>query len=142
MGNYTKFKYFNNNSIFCCKRIRGKDYIGYAYCNPEDEYSQRLGERLAANRASIEYLCAQRDSLIEQRKSLRHLRSIFERSSKANSESYEFKMVMRQLKKIEEDIEDLRYVIKEAKEVDKRYVETRIRILEKSKTNSNDGGSV
>lgn len=139
----TTFKHFEESGLTICKMsIKGKLYIGTSQCHPEDEYSQRVGERLARNRASIKYLCDQRDAMVCQLKALKCLLSIYNQSIKTDKDSYEYKMLLRQMNVLSEDIEGLRFVIKEAKEVDKEYVKGYARITKRKKTNPDNSDGI
>lgn len=139
----TTFKHFEESGLTICKMpIKGRLYIGTSQCHPEDEYSQRVGERLAHDRASIEYLCGQRDAMVCQLKALKHLLSIYNQSIKTDKNSYEYKMLLRQINVLSEDIEGLRFVIKEAKEVDKEYVKGYARIAKRKKADSNNSSGI
>lgn len=139
----TTFKHFEKTGLTICKMpIKGKLYIGTSQCHPEDKYSERVGNRLAHDRASIEYLCDQRDAMVCQLKVLKHLLSIYDQSVKTNKNSYEYKMLVRQINILSEDIEGLRFVIREAKEVDKEYVKGYARIVKRKEADSDNGDSI
>ena len=137
------FKHYEASGLTICRMpIKGKLYIGTARCHPEDEYSERVGKRLAYDRASIKYLCEQRDIMVCELKGLKHLLSIYDQSSKTNKEGYEYKMLLQQINVLSEEIEGLRFVIKEAKEVDKGYVAGYARITKRKKADSNNSSGV
>ncbi len=138
----TTIKCYEDGLTVCVQKIKGKSYIGNAQCHPNDEYSERVGRRLAQDRASIEYLCEKRDELVCQLKSLKHLLSIYDQSTKVDKNSYEYKMLLRQIDVYSDSIDELRFVIKEAKEVDKEYVKGYARIVKRKKADSNNCGGI
>lgn len=138
-----KFRHYDEAGLTTCKlSIHGKIYNGISCCHPDDTYSQFVGERLAYNRAAVEYLCEQRDKMVSQQKILKHLLSIYNQSSKVDKNGYEYKMLLRQIQSIENEIIDLRYAIKCTKMEDKSYVENRARLLKRKKAPSDNSGSV
>lgn len=139
----TKFKVINHNTL-CALTISGKRYYGLAECHPDDIplFSQRVGERLAYNRASIDYLREERDKINEQIKSLKNLLSIYNQSQKTNKESYEYKMLQRQINIYIKDSKELSRAIKEIKEEDTKYVRERAQLLKQTKTVNDNSGCV
>ena len=135
----TTFEYPESSGIVICKlTIDNRTYIGSARCHPNDTYSKRVGERLSYDRASMKYLREKRNELRMQLKSLRHLLSIYNQSSQVKKENYEYKMLSRQIAALENDIDEMKYVIDEIKEVDKQYVKDYARIIRREKANSNN----
>lgn len=122
-----KFRIIDNYDTLCTLTIDGKNYYGFTGCHPDDIplFSKRVGERLAYNRASIDYLRIERYKINEQIKSLKHLLSIYNQSQKTNKEGYEYKMLQKQINGYTKDIEELSRVIKEIKEEDIKYVRER-----------------
>ena len=111
----TEFRIIDNYNTFCTLTIGDKKYCGHAECHADDIpiFSQRLGERLAYDRASIDYLRDERDKINEQIKSLKHLLSIYNQSQKTNKESYEYKMLQKQINTYIRDSKELSRAIKE-----------------------------
>lgn len=135
----TTFEYQESSGIVICKLIiDNKTYVGSARCHPNDTYSKRVGERLSYDRASMKYLREKRNELKMQLQSLRHLLSIYNQSSQVKKENYEYKMLSRQIAALENDIDEMKYVINEIKEVDKQYVKNYARIIRREKANSNN----
>ena len=136
----TEFRIIDNYNTFCTLTIGDKKYCGHAECHADDIpiFSQRLGERLAYDRASIDYLRDERDKINEQIKSLKHLLSIYNQSQKTNKESYEYKMLQKQINTYIRDSKELSRAIKEIKEEDIKYVRERAQLLKRTKaTNDN-----
>lgn len=131
----TKFRIIDNYNTFCTLTIGDKKYCGHAECHADDVpiFSQRLGERLAYDRASIDYLRDERDKINEQIKSLKHLLSIYNQSQKTNKESYEYKMLQKQINTYIRDSKELSRAIKEIKEEDIKYVTERAQLLKRTK---------
>lgn len=135
----TTFEYQESSGIVICKLIiDNKTYVGSARCHPDDTYSKRVGERLSYDRASMKYLREKRNELKMQLQSLRHLLSIYNQSSQVKKENYEYKMLSQQIAALENDIDEMKYVINEIKEVDKQYVKDYARIIRREKANSNN----
>lgn len=128
-------------SVYCRLKVNGKEYGGWADCHPNDFFSQRVGERISYNRASVDYLKDERHNICEQIKSLKHLLSIYDQSAKTNKNSYEYRMLQKQINAYTKDLNDLRQAIKDIKEMDIEYVKERTRILEREKTLSNNKSS-
>ena len=131
----TEFRIIDNYNTFCTLTIGNKKYCGHAECHADDVpiFSQRLGERLAYDRASIDYLRDERDKINEQIKSLKHLLSIYNQSQKTNKESYEYKMLQKQINTYIRDSKELSRAIKEIKEEDIKYVTERAQLLKRTK---------
>ena len=131
----TEFRIIDNYNTFCRLTIGNKKYCGHAECHADDVpiFSQRLGERLAYDRASIDYLRDERDKINEQIKSLKHLLSIYNQSQKTNKESYEYKMLQKQINTYIRDSKELSRAIKEIKEEDIKYVTERAQLLKRTK---------
>ena len=130
-----EFRIIDNYNTFCTLTIGDKKYCGHAECHADDIpiFSQRLGERLAYDRASIDYLRDERDKINEQIKSLKHLLSIYNQSQKTNKESYEYKMLQKQINTYIRDSKELSRAIKEIKEEDIKYVTERAQLLKRTK---------
>ena len=131
----TEFRIIDNYNTFWTLTIGDKKYCGHAECHADDVpiFSQRLGERLAYDRASIDYLRDERDKINEQIKSLKHLLSIYNQSQKTNKESYEYKMLQKQINTYIRDSKELSRAIKEIKEEDIKYVTERAQLLKRTK---------
>lgn len=131
----TEFRIIDNYNTFCTLTIGDKKYCGHAECHADDVpiFSQRLGERLAYDRASIDYLRDERNKINEQIKSLKHLLSIYNQSQKTNKESYEYKMLQKQINTYIRDSKELSRAIKEIKEEDIKYVTERAQLLKRTK---------
>ena len=130
-----KFRIVDDYNTFCTLTIGNKKYCGHAECHADDIpiFSQRLGEKLAYDRASMDYLRDERNKINEQIKSLKHLLSIYNQSQKTNKESYEYKMLQKQINTYIRDSKELSKVIKEIKEEDIKYVTERAQLLKRTK---------
>ena len=131
----TEFRIIDNYNTFCTLTIGDKKYCGHAECHADDIpiFSKGLRDRLAYDRASIDYLRDERDKINEQIKSLKHLLSIYNQSQKTNKESYEYKMLQKQINTYIRDSKELSRAIKEIKEEDIKYVTERAQLLKRTK---------
>lgn len=130
-----KFRIVDDYNTLCTLTIGDKKYCGHAECHTDDIpiFSQRLGEKLAYDRASMDYLRDERNKINEQIKSLKHLLSIYNQSQKTNKESYEYKMLQKQINTYIRDSKELSKIIKEIKEEDIKYVTERAQLLKRTK---------
>ena len=102
-------------SIFTIN-YKNKQFIGSAQCCEEDiEYkSEIFGEALAQNRATRQYFAFIRDDeIIPELKSLNQLYYSMKHSTQFNPQSYEAKMLFRQIKQREEDLKILKFSIQD-----------------------------
>lgn len=126
-----RYSYPNDYTVECTFRIGDKDFYGVAKCHPEDVYSKRVGERVACDRAQIAAMCDERDNTVTQLRILKHLKSIYDQTDKADSAGYEYQMLVRQIRKLEEDLAVYRYIIKGLKENSKEYVKGYAKLLKR-----------
>ena len=102
-------------SIFIIN-YKDKQFIGSAQCCEEDiEYkSEIFGEALAQNRATRQYFAFIRDyEIIPELKSLNQLYYSMKHSTQFNPQSYEAKMLFRQIKQRKEDLKILKFSIQD-----------------------------
>lgn len=114
----TKFKHFENlHKIVCKRRVKDKIYTGVATCHPEDYdfESNLVGEHYAYVRSLIDEMCHDRDEYLAQLKILRHIYDIYEQNPAINYDSHECYILRRQIRILEEDIAEIRVLIKETK---------------------------
>lgn len=118
MDKHTKFSYSPDGHITVCeRRIHNQVFRGVAKCHPADwDFESKLvGEHYAYMRSMIQEIAARRDAKREELKALKHLYNILEQNPKVSRESVECYTIRRQIKVIEEEIEDLRELIKMTK---------------------------
>lgn len=122
----------NNNIINYTIKYKNKEFIGTAKCSPEDEdyYSPIIGEMIAQSRALIKYLCYVRDNEIKPGyQALKQLYYSMSHSKQFNPKSYEAKMLFRQLRIKEEELEGIKIQIKR----EQSRIKTLINSLERTK---------
>lgn len=115
---HTKFTYSPDGHITICeRRIHNQVFRGVAKCHPSDwDFESKLvGEHYAYMRSMIQEIASRRDAKREELKALKHLYNILEQNPKVSRESVECYTIRRQIKVIEEEIEDLRELIKMTK---------------------------
>lgn len=100
------------------------DIVGLADCHPEDNdfENSNTGLSIASKRAFIKWLCFNREEIRSQYNYLKHLVSCMEQSPKYNSESYENKFIAKQLKKLEDELYDIRLTIEEERKDLRDYI--------------------
>ena len=111
MDKHTKFSYSPDGHITVCeRRIHNQVFRGVAKCHPADwDFESKLvGEHYAYMRSMIQEIASRRDAKKEELKALKHLYNILEQNPKVSRESIECYTIRRQIKVIEEEIEDLR----------------------------------
>lgn len=118
MDKHTKFSYSPDGHITVCeRRIHNQVFRGVSKCHPADwDFESKLvGEHYAYMRSMIQEIASRRDAKKEELKALKHLYNILEQNPKVSRESIECYTIRRQIKVIEEEIEDLRELIKMTK---------------------------
>jgi hypothetical protein len=127
------YKHTENGTTICTLRDKSNNVVyGYAYCHPEDEYSERIGDYVATIRAEIKYYkLISKIELEPQIKTLRHLLSCFKNTGSKiyNPECPEVKLIERQLHMAIEDRESIRELTKELKKALNEYLENREKLI-------------
>ena len=114
-----KFTYIpTTHSTVCQRKIHNKIYMGIAKCHPNDyDFESKLvGEHYAYVRSVIDELRAKREEIRHQLKALRHLYDIFEQNPFIRETSTECFLTKRQIEVLEEDLDDMRMLIKATQE--------------------------
>lgn len=114
-------------------------YVGNASCHPDDidMSNAKTGHTIALYRAEIKAFRGRRDTLKTELKILKHLYSTMKDSKQFNPKGYETRMLRRQIKRHETDIEMTTTLItntqKELKQylLDKEQFYTKVRHLRK-----------
>lgn len=138
MKNEPIFNWDEEAGISSCIVSDGeKVYTGFAQCHPDDEdmKGQKTGCEIAFRRARINALRGYRDELRIQLKALNQLYYSMNRSTKFNEKSYENKMLQRQIRQINFDLDTVKDMIATEqknlcsyiKEKDEFYKKTRMR---------------
>lgn len=112
---HTQFIYNDTDHSYTCVRtIRNKKFIGHTRCHPGDyDFESKLvGEHYAYMRALIKELADRRDTKRLELKALRHLYNILEQNKNVCLESEEMYTIRRQIKLAEDEIRDIRELIK------------------------------
>ena len=129
------------NYSYCDLTYNNLTFTGIARCHPDDVdmISERTGYCIAEIRANIQKLRWVRDyEIIPMIKSYKHLRHCISRAPKHNPDSYEFYAIEQKIKKLEEDLIDLRAAIKEERDYLSDYIrkkETVYQRIRKAKNN-------
>ena len=130
------------NTSYCDLTYNNLTFTGIAQCHPDDEdmMSERTGYFIAETRANIQKLRWCRDyEIMPMLKHYRHFYDCLSHSSKFNSDSYETKMIIKELKKLEYELKTIRADIQSEREYLKEYIAMKEkmakRIREKDKNN-------
>lgn len=119
----------DTGTAFCMFKdnVTGKEYTGMAVCHPDDRdmCSKKTGQEIALMRAAIEVYRGLRDQYIIEEKALKQLYYSINKSKKFNPDSYETKMLWRQINHKSEGIEYAREMIKEHQKELKLYLDSK-----------------
>lgn len=123
------YKHTENGTTICTLRDKSNNVVyGYAYCHPEDTYSERVGEYVATIRAEIKYYkLIRKIELLPQIKTLRHLLTcINDTGSKVyNPDAPEVTLIRRQYNMAVEDYASIGELIIELEKALNEYLNTR-----------------
>ena len=109
----------------CYLTYKGMIFYGEAKCHPDDYdmCSERTGYFIAETRANIQKLRWCRDNeVIPMVKYLRHLHDCVSHSSHYNPDNYESKVIQKELKKWEYNLQEIRLAIKEERDYLRNYI--------------------
>lgn len=109
----------------CTITVKGKEFIGVAYCHPDDEdmKSQKTGQFIAEMRATVAYLTHVRDNELKpQLSALNQLYSNMKFSKKFNPNSYENYMLQRQIQLITSELTTIKQNLVLLKQGIKEYI--------------------
>jgi hypothetical protein len=115
-------------------RYKGFDFQGTAVCHDEDldMESERVGLSIAESRATVKVLKFIRDNEIKpQLKILEHLYSNMKTSKFYNSNSYEAKMVRKQLGNIKKELTTINNTIADEKKFLKDYIDGKEKLYQR-----------
>ena len=123
----------------------GRGYVGMAMCHPEDEdmMSEKTGYKIALRRMEIEALRAyKRDELEQGLKALKQLYYSMKHSGQFNKKSYEAKMLYRQIKIYQAEINELQLQINSLKDNVKEYIDFKDSLYRKFRAKKTAKGEV
>jgi hypothetical protein len=105
----------------------GRIFKGTATCHPDDfDFGNRLvGERIASGRVYIEVLKAAKHDAEVSLAALKQVYYSINQSQRFNPKSYETLMLLRQIRLAEEEVQEIKEMIKEEKQAIKDYVATK-----------------
>lgn len=109
----------------------GNKFVGKAYCNSKDSdmASERTGLYIAELRANLKLLRFLRDIIIPNRlQSLYQFYYSINHSKQFNPKSYEAKMLHRQIKLNEKDLEEIKDTIVIIKSTLKEYIDAKDKV--------------
>lgn len=128
MKNEPIFSWDEEKGIASCILSDGKNiYTGFAQCHPEDEdmKGEKTGCEIAYRRAKINVLKSYRDELKLKLSSLNQLYYSMNRSKHFNPKSYENKMLQRQIRMINLDIDTTKEMLASEEQSLKAYLLTK-----------------
>ena len=136
------YKFEQYDSTYLCYIDRdGVKFFGEAYCHPEDEdmKSERTGYFIAETRANISMLRYIRDhEVIPMLKYYKHFYDCVSHSSKFNKDSYEAKMLLKELRKWEKELSDVREEIKHNRDYLREYIDQKEKLYQKIRKGNNN----
>ena len=109
----------------CYLTYKGMIFYGEAKCHPDDYdmCSERTGYFIAETRANLQKLRWCRDyEVMPMVKHYRHFYDCLSHSSKFNKDSYEAHMILKELKKWEYELQEIRLIIKEERDYLRNYI--------------------
>lgn len=114
-----------------------KTYYGTALCHPDDKdmMSERTGQEIAFRRAEIQALRGFRDEIKLELKSLKQLYYSINRSKYYNAKSYEARMLNRQIKTKESDLQTVKEYIKQKDKELRDYIAAKDKFYKKIRHN-------
>lgn len=130
---------YNDGVATCVIFYKGHSFIGEARCHPDDEdmESERVGLTIAETRASIKVMKFIRDFEIKsQLNVLNHLNKNVQNSKYYNKNSYEARMIRRQLHAIEKELTMLNNELTDEKLFLKEYINGKDKLYKKLRAKS------
>ena len=132
---------WNEENGFCICYLTDENnelFTGDAQCHIQDEdmKSQKVGEEIPYRRAKINKLCASRDHDLKPRlAALKQLYYSMAHSKNFNPKSYENKMLQRQIRLLEFDLETIKEMLAYERESLKAYINLKDALYKKLRTN-------
>ena len=131
------YKHTEHGTTICTLRDKNNNIVhGYAFCHPDENYSERVGDYIATMRAEIKYYkLINRIELKPQIKALRHLLSCYKNTGSKiyNINSPEIKLIENQVKMMVDDYEAVKDLIKELEKALKEYLKNRNNLIGQDK---------
>ena len=127
-----------NGTSICTIRDHEKVFYGMAYCREEDRdmMSEKTGMTIAMMRAQIEQLIDTRDNELKPSlKALKVYLNTINQSQRHSPDSYEAKMLQRQIKQYEEKINLIQDMIRTTKGSLKIYMNDKAEFYNKVRAN-------
>lgn len=114
-------------SAVCCIELpSGVKIVGTAECHPNDEdmANEKTGCYIAERRAYIKYLGYIRDNEIKpELKALKKFYNVINQSKYYNEQDYSNQMLLRNIKRLEDDLAALKEEIQEERQSLKNYID-------------------
>ena len=136
------YKFEHSDYIYqCYLTYKGIIFYGEAKCHPDDYdmCSEKTGCEIALNRAYIKLLKHYRNTLKERLAALNQLYYSINKSNKFNEKSYENKMLQRQIRLIEFDLETIKELIAEEQIKLKEYINSKDAFYKTVRKNRGNG---
>lgn len=120
----------------------GRTFVGEAHCHPDDADFQSLitGSTLAELRASTKALISYKNDLRVKIEALQQYLYSINQSKQFNPSSYEVVMLMRQIKMLKLDLEEIKEEIRMLKIHERKYINEKDRVYKylREKRNENN----
>lgn len=125
-------------SALCILTEGNNSFVGYANCHPDDEdmMSEKTGLTIALYRAEIKfYQHIKNNEIKPQLKALKQVYYAMNRSKKFNPNSYENKMLQRQIHQLEIDLDTIKDLLDNKKETLRDYINEKEKLYQKIRDN-------
>ena len=139
MKNEPFFEWDEENGVATCVLTDGYNiFLGTATCSPEDEdmKNQKTGLQIASYRAQIDYLRHVRDNILKPRlAALKQLYYSINKSKYFNENSYETKMLCRQIYLTNSDLDMIKEEIACTKQELNNYLSEKAKFYKRVREN-------
>ena len=121
----------------CTITVSDGKYVGYAYVHPldADMMSEKVGQEIAYNRAIISMLKGEKRKLKLELRGLNSLYYSMKHSPHFNQKSYEAKMLYRQIKMRNDDIETIDEMVQDIQDFLTNYINKKDELYQHIRTN-------
>lgn len=128
---------WQDGEAICVLNDGKKVFYGAASCHPNDEdmMNEKTGCEIAMRRAELKYYRYCRDNLKERLAALKQLYYTMNRSKYFNENSYENKMLQRQIRMIELDLATVREMIADGEQSLRTYIAEKDKFYNKIRKN-------
>lgn len=126
----------------CTIRDKEKVFYGMAYCRNEDRdmMSEKTGMTIALMRAQIDQLVDKRDNELKPAlKALQKYLNVINQSKRYNPDSYEVRMLQRQIDQYKEQVDIVQDLIRTTKGALKIYMKDKAEFYAKVRKNRDKG---